>query len=260
MVVFKPEGNIAVGDLVTVTLEKSGRQHVPGSCGEVGGACVRGAQEFDPSHQDTRSYSPVRVSRHSAASAIFAAQADSILRPTTGGRSRICSRSTCSGTIPRCSTRWARDFVYNLDDYRPSVVHTVLATMEKRNLIHAVYTQNIDMLHQKAGSEKVRRFMGSPAGPPVSLMRFERIVMMRSHRRYVPAQIPRCRQCDGVMKPDIVFYGEQLDNRLLDQAYRDMAASDLVLVLGSSLTVQPAASLPMATYYHGGKMVIVNAQ
>jgi NAD-dependent deacetylase len=62
------------------------------------------------------------------------------------------------------------------------------------------------------------------------------------------------------MKPDIVFYGEQLDNRLLDQAYRDMAASDLVLVLGSSLTVQPAASLPMATYYHGGKMVIVTAQ
>ena len=62
------------------------------------------------------------------------------------------------------------------------------------------------------------------------------------------------------MKPDIVFYGEQLDNRLLDQAYRDMAASDLVLVLGSSLTVQAAASLPMATYYHGGKMVIVNAQ
>jgi NAD-dependent deacetylase len=62
------------------------------------------------------------------------------------------------------------------------------------------------------------------------------------------------------MKPDIVFYGEQLDNRLIDQAYHGMAESDLLLVLGSSLTVQPAASLPMATYYHGGKLVIVNAQ
>lgn len=62
------------------------------------------------------------------------------------------------------------------------------------------------------------------------------------------------------MKPDIVFYGEQLEPTLLDQAYRDMANADLVLVLGSSLTVQPAASLPMATYYHGGRLVIVNSQ
>lgn len=160
---------------------------------------------------------------------------------------------------PSLFYEWARQFVYNLDDYRPSVVHTVLATMEKRNLIHAVYTQNIDMLHQKAGSEKVREVHGSPAG--------HRCLSCGSSASYdeVAPQvragsIPRCRQCDGVMKPDIVFYGEQLDNRLLDQAYRDMAASDLVLVLGSSLTVQPAASLPMATYYHGGKMVIVNAQ
>ncbi|HCJ94800.1 MAG TPA: NAD-dependent deacetylase, partial [Sphaerochaeta sp.] len=62
-----------------------------------------------------------------------------------------------------------------------------------------------------------------------------------------------------MLKPDIIFYGEQLEPALLDQAYRDMANADLVLVLGSSLTVQPAASLPMATYYHGGRLVIVNS-
>ena len=154
---------------------------------------------------------------------------------------------------------WAREFVYGLDAYQPSVVHDVLATMEKRNLIHAVYTQNIDMLHQRAGSNRVWEIHGSPAS--------HRCLSCGSQAAYADVasvvqegRVPLCSICGGVLKPNIVFYGEQLDNRLLDQAYRDMATSDLVLVLGSSLTVQPAASLPMAAYYHGGKIVIINAQ
>ncbi len=72
-------------------------------------------------------------------------------------------------------------------------------------------------------------------------------------------KVPRC-GCGGLVKPDIVFYGENLDEALLNQAFADMEKAELVLVLGSSLTVQPAASLPMAANYGGGKIVIVNAQ
>lgn len=162
-------------------------------------------------------------------------------------------------TDPSLFYGWAREFLYRLDQYQPSIVHNVLATMEQRGMIAGVYTQNIDMLHRKAGSTKVWEIHGSPqthhciaCGATASYAEVALVVQAGG--------IPRCPVCTGVLKPDIIFYGEQLDPTLLDQAYRDMANADLVLVLGSSLTVQPAASLPMATYYHGGRLVIVNSQ
>lgn len=154
---------------------------------------------------------------------------------------------------------WAREFLYRLDDFQPSIVHTVLAKMERMGMIEGVYTQNIDLLHQKGGSNHVWEIHGSPrqhtcvsCGAKASYNDVVTVVQ--------DGKVPHCRQCGGVLKADIVFYGEQLDGMLLDRAYRDMASADLVMVLGSSLTVQPAASLPMATYYHGGKLVIVNSQ
>jgi NAD-dependent deacetylase len=154
---------------------------------------------------------------------------------------------------------WATEFVFTLDAIRPSIVHHVLAKMESKGYLEAIYTQNIDMLHQKAGSRAVWELHGSPLlstcrGCGKTYQYDYCAPLVRAH------QVPTCPQCSGILKPNIVFYGDPLDGVLLDQAYRDMARSDVLLVLGSSLTVQPAASLPMATYYHGGRMVIVNAQ
>ena len=73
-------------------------------------------------------------------------------------------------------------------------------------------------------------------------------------------KVPYCDRCGGLVKPDIVFYGESLNEELLDKGFADFENSDLVLVLGSSLTVQPAASLPMAAKYGGADIVIVNNQ
>lgn len=154
---------------------------------------------------------------------------------------------------------WAREFLYRLEDFKPSIVHTALAKMEKKKMIRGVYTQNIDQLHQRGGCNHVWEIHGSPESHTCL-----DCGMKSSYADVVDEvlanQVPRCKSCGGVLKPDIVFYGEHLDGRLLDRAYRDMAAADVVLILGSSLTVQPAASLPMATYYHGGKIVIVNSQ
>jgi NAD-dependent deacetylase len=154
---------------------------------------------------------------------------------------------------------WAREFLYRLDSYTPSVVHTVLAKMEKRNMIHALYTQNIDLLHQKAGSRRVGEIHGSPA-THTCLQCKQSASYDTVAPQVLSGKVPHCAVCSGIVKPNIVFYGELLDSALLDRAYRDMADADLVLILGSSLTVQPAASLPMATYYHGGRLVIINSQ
>ncbi len=154
---------------------------------------------------------------------------------------------------------WAKEFLYRLHDFHPSCVHTGLAALEKAGKLEAVYTQNIDMLHQEAGSRKVFELHGSPAGHHClkcgMAFGYEEIAA-----EVLAAKVPRCRFCNGLVKPDIVFYGENLNEELLRQAFQDMKNCDLLLMLGSSLTVYPAASLPETAARHGAKLVIVNEQ
>ncbi len=160
---------------------------------------------------------------------------------------------------PATFYRWAREFVYCLDRYQPSAVHLVLSELERKGYLKGIYTQNIDMLHQKAGSGAVWELHGSPSRHYCRTCN-----RVYSYNDVAPTvlsgKLPFCSICGTVVKPSIVLYGETLDTQLVDQAYQDMAKADVLLVLGSSLTVQPAASLPMAAYYHGGKIVIINAQ
>jgi len=155
--------------------------------------------------------------------------------------------------------KWAKDVWYRLEDYEPNIVHTTLALMQKKGLLKSVYTQNIDMLHQRAGSVNVYEVHGSP----------EFHHCTRCGARYTYAEIaplvlrdelPICKKCGGVIKPDIIFYEESLNEDVLNHAWNDFSKSDLCLVLGSSLTVQPAASLPMLARRNGADVVIVNAQ
>ena len=130
--------------------------------------------------------------------------------------------------------------------------------MIESGLLRGVYTQNIDLLHQQAGSRHVYELHGSPARHHCLKCR-KQFGYAEIAPLVLAGKVPRC-GCGGLVKPDIVFYGENLDEALLNQAFADMEKAELVLVLGSSLTVQPAASLPMAANYGGGKIVIVNAQ
>ena len=154
---------------------------------------------------------------------------------------------------------WATEFVDCLERFEPSVVHRVLAKLEEKQLLKALYTQNIDLLHSKAGNKKVYEIHGSPA-----LHHCLKCRMEYSYEEISPmvlgGKVPYCDRCGGLVKPDIVFYGESLNEELLDKGFADFENSDLVLVLGSSLTVQPAASLPMAAKSGGADIVIVNNQ
>ncbi len=151
---------------------------------------------------------------------------------------------------------WAKDFVYALDGFRPCTVHNVLARLERVGLIQAIITQNIDRLHTLAGSQRVLEVHGSA--------RLHHCLQCGAEADYETiaarvraGELPTC-PCGGVFKPDIVFYGEALPQQTFNEALEACQRADLCLVLGSSLTVYPAAALPEEAYQCGGRLVIVN--
>jgi NAD-dependent deacetylase len=146
---------------------------------------------------------------------------------------------------------FTRDFLGVIDTIEPTVTHRFLADLETAGKLHAVVTQNIDSLHQRAGSVNVISVHGDywTSHCLSCSTEFDLSSMEKAVRE---TDVPRCR-CGGVIKPDIVFYGEAV--RDLERAAVEIAASDLLLVLGSTLLVYPAAFLPE---HAGGDVVVVN--
>ena len=137
-------------------------------------------------------------------------------------------------------------------DARPNSAHTALAELEKEGLIKAVITQNIDGLHQEAGSKNVYELHGTVASN--HCVRCGK----QYGRDYVAngSGIPVCEECKGTVRPDVVLYGEGLDGATFDGAEREISKSDLLIVGGSSLTVYPAAGLVAG--YRGRHLAIIN--
>jgi len=153
----------------------------------------------------------------------------------------------------------AGSFIYNINEKEPSIVHNVLGKLEQQGYLKALITQNIDLLHQKGGCKNVIEIHGSPtshyclrcAGVNVSFEEAAAIVRK--------GEMPKCK-CGRVLKPAITFFGEGLPANALKQAVTESQQADLMLILGTSLTVFPAASMPEHTLRNSGKLVIVNNQ
>jgi len=152
----------------------------------------------------------------------------------------------------------AGSFIYNIDEKEPSVVHNVLGELERLGFLKALITQNIDLLHQKGGCKNVIEIHGSPAThyclccPGIQVGYEEAAAAVRK------GEMPKCPKCGRVLKPAITFFGESLPVNALKQAVIESQQADLMLILGTSLTVFPAASMPEYTLRNGGKIVIVN--
>ena len=136
-------------------------------------------------------------------------------------------------------------------DHEPNITHKVLAKWEAEGKLSAVVTQNIDGLHQKAGSRVVHELHGS---------------VLRNYcthcRKFHSAEfvknapgIPRC-DCGGIVKPDVVLYEEGLDQDTIEKSVMAIRSADLMIVAGTSLTVYPAAGL--IRYYRGTRLVLIN--
>lgn len=136
-------------------------------------------------------------------------------------------------------------------DAKPNDAHLALARLESKGKLTAVITQNIDGLHQKAGSKNVLELHGS----------VYRNHCMRCHKAYslqeIMAQegVPKC-SCGGTVKPDVVLYGEGLDERVLGDAVAHISHADTLIIGGTSLVVYPAAGL--VDFFHGKNLVVIN--
>jgi NAD-dependent deacetylase len=141
-----------------------------------------------------------------------------------------------------------------LVDAEPNAAHLAVAELERRGLVRGVVTQNIDLLHTRAGSQEVVEVHGSirTSTCPVCGLR----VPLEQVLALLP--VPECPSCGGVLKPDVVFFGELLPERELERAQLLAREAALLLVVGSSLEVYPVAFLPEETLTHGGGLAIVN--
>jgi NAD-dependent deacetylase len=136
-------------------------------------------------------------------------------------------------------------------DARPNKAHIKLAQWEKEGKLKAVITQNIDGLHQAAGSKKVLELHGS------TLRNFCEKCGKNYDRDYVinSTGVPRC-SCGGTVRPDVVLYEEGLDMNVMNEAVACISKADVLIIGGTSLAVYPAAGL--IDYYQGNKLVVVN--
>ncbi len=142
-----------------------------------------------------------------------------------------------------------------LEAVKPNRAHEVIALLEERGYVRAVITQNVDGLHQKAGSRRVLELHGS----------LRKTVCLDCEGEFggellAGEGVPECPRCGGVLKPGVVLFGEPLPNDVLEEAYELSRQADLHIVLGSSLVVSPANTLPQVTLANGGSLAIVNLE
>ena len=145
-------------------------------------------------------------------------------------------------------------------DAQPNLAHLAIVELEKMGKLSSVITQNVDNLHQKAGNAQkiVHELHGN----------MQWLVCLNCHERYPieivkrnvssPDHVPTCDYCRGILKPDVVLFGEALPQHTLMRASQEAQACDLLIVIGSSLVVYPAAYMPLYAKRSGASIVIIN--
>ncbi|MCC6800665.1 MAG: NAD-dependent deacylase [Anaerolineae bacterium] len=154
--------------------------------------------------------------------------------------------------------RWIRPLARTILDAQPNAAHLALAQMEQRGRLRSIITQNIDLLHTRAGSQTVHEVHGH----------LRTVTCIHCFSEY-PAQslilayletgaMPLCPACGHALKPNVILFGEQLPAQALSAARRDAQKCDVMIVVGSSLEVYPAADLPALAQRNGAALIFVN--
>ena len=146
---------------------------------------------------------------------------------------------------------FARDFLELATEITPTVAHSFLVRLEREGKLKGIVTQNIDSLHQKAGSQNVFEMHGSFILSHCCKCR-KKYELAEMKKRIASETVPHC-NCQGVIKPDVVFFGE--DVKFLNESYALAGKSDLFFIIGTSCVVYPAASVPQ---FVKGKIVVIN--
>ncbi len=146
-----------------------------------------------------------------------------------------------------------------LKEARPNTAHLALAALERAGFVEAVVTQNIDRLHELAGSQDVIEVHGS-IRTSSCLACGERASLDEVVRMLEQAPAPACPCCGSILKPDVVMFGELMPEGAMERASELAGRARLLLVVGSSLNVYPVSDLPQETLATGGKLAIVNRE
>jgi len=161
-------------------------------------------------------------------------------------------------TAPENFFNWFRPLASQIYYAQPNPAHHALAELEEAGLIQFIITQNIDTLHQKAGSKNVIEMHGT-----IQTLTCTQCYHQVDASPYIQSfvennQIPHCPKCRQILKPDVILFGEQLPQSAWFNAQREARQCDVMLVVGSSLEVLPVASLPMQALDRGAHLVIIN--
>ncbi|MBC7869548.1 MAG: NAD-dependent deacylase [Chitinophagaceae bacterium] len=161
---------------------------------------------------------------------------------------------------PQAFYDWVAPLTRTTMNARPNSAHIALANLERRGFLHGVITQNIDMLHTRAGSQCIYELHGHMRtatciscfqvfeGEPILIQFLE------------DGLVPHCKVCKGVLKPDVILFGEQLPIREFQNAQEAARRCDLMLVVGSSLEVAPAGDIPIMAARRGAKLIVINLE
>ncbi len=161
-------------------------------------------------------------------------------------------------TRPELFFEWFRPLASQIFNAKPNPAHYALAELEKEGRLHAIITQNIDVLHQKAGAKRVIEMHGT-----LNTLSCTQCFKQYGYANFLPpfvesGQIPRCPACKAILKPDVILFGEQLPQSAWHEALRESRTCDLMIVAGSSLEVLPVAGLPMQSLDRGAHLIILN--
>ena len=161
-------------------------------------------------------------------------------------------------THPERFFKWFRPLAGLIFNAQPNAAHKALAELEAAGVAQTIITQNIDMLHQKAGSKHVIEMHGT----------LQTLSCTQCYKKFDSSEfvqcfiengkIPLCPNCNGVLKPDVILFGEQLPQSAWFEAQNAARKCDLMVVAGSSLEVLPVAGLPMQAVDRGAHLVIIN--
>jgi len=159
---------------------------------------------------------------------------------------------------PQAFYDWIYPLAQQILQAQPNAAHEALAQMEAKGPLKSVITQNIDLLHTRAGSSVVYEVHGH----------MREAICLACHERYSgestlqefldTGMAPACRSCGGVLKPDVILFGEVLPLDILNQAQEQAQRCDLMIVAGSSLEVMPAGDLPLLAKQTGARLVFIN--
>lgn len=161
-------------------------------------------------------------------------------------------------TAPERFFQWFQPLASSIFHAQPNPAHLALAKFERSRHLETIVTQNIDSLHQKAGSRHVIELHGTLRTLSCTncFKRFEADTFIKPYIE--TGDIPTCLSCNGILKPDVILFGEQLPQSAWSEAQRAAHQCDLMVVAGSSLEVLPVAGLPMQALDRGAHLIIIN--